>query len=134
MSNIFENAHFGDRFITNGGTYLDFAYIDENGATLIERRLDQYFVWVYDLDGTKPNSSEDCFIKGKCPQKEIIHELKSLNDRCDMTLEDHQLVERAVNVLTEVFHRNFSEYGRGYSDGFEDGQKRALENFEKNES
>lgn len=105
MNNIFEDARFGDRFITYEGTFLTYICSDENTASLLEHGSNangwRDYIWTYDLDGTMPNTDSTSFIENKYPRKKISDDLMGICNRSELFEEDHQLIRYAAGILAE---------------------------------
>ena len=71
--NIFEDAKFGDAFVTTDGGEMIFVMSDENGARLLEDTVAGIqWLWQYNLDGT--NASGEVEILHKATPKPMTEE------------------------------------------------------------
>lgn len=62
--NIFEDAKFGDVFVTTDGGEMKFVMSDENGARLLEDdKGTKQWLWRYNLDGTNTYGEIEVFHK-----------------------------------------------------------------------
>ena len=60
---LFENAKFGDWFLTSDGTKVRFITADENYITVLEYGKSKNFIWTFDTNGY--NECLDCTIVEK---------------------------------------------------------------------
>lgn len=128
MNNIFEDARFGDRFVTYEGTFLIYICCDENNVFLLEQGLDPNgwgdHIWTYNFDGTIPDIDSAAFIESKYPRRKMSDDLMEISGKSELSEEDHHLIRCAAGIIAEDWRQKEYAYDRGYEDGFYDGMNR----------
>lgn len=75
MKNIFEDAKFGDVFVTTDGGEMKFVMSDENGARLLEddNVTGRQWLWEYNLDGTRYEDETEV-LRQATPERQLMTE------------------------------------------------------------